>query len=238
MALPLDWELLVREDPRAVAEAAAARIREAARAAVRARGEFHLVLSGGSTPRPLHELLACEPRSLPWARTHILFGDERCVPPDHPASNYRSARETLLDRVPVRREAVHRIPGEREPEAAAREYEAVVRKRAPDVVLLGLGADGHTLSLFPGTPGLARETRLVIPTRAPVKPRDRVSLTLAAVRRSPLAIFLVTGEAKAEALARLREGRRDPARPASLVRPADGGTVLLVADAAAAGRTG
>jgi 6-phosphogluconolactonase len=193
-------------------------------AAVGAGGR--LVLAGGSTPRGAYARLAARD-DIDWARVDVLFGDERCVPPDDPASNYRMAREALLDHAPAAR--VHRIPVELGAERAAAEYEKVVAA-APrlDVVLLGLGGDGHTLSLFPGGPELASE-RLVVASRSPAPPHARVSLTLRALDRARQIVFLVKGEGKRDVLRRVLEG--DGRLPAARVRD----PVWLV-DASASGR--
>jgi 6-phosphogluconolactonase len=185
-----------------------------------------LVLAGGSTPRGAYARLVARD-DVDWARVEVLFGDERCVPPDDPASNYRMAREALLDHVPAAR--VHRIPVELGAARAVEEYEKVVAA-APhlDVVLLGLGHDGHTLSLFPGGPELASE-RLVVASRSPAPPPERVSLTLRALDRARQIVFLVKGEAKREVLQRVLEG--DEGLPAARVRD----PVWLV-DAEASGR--
>ena len=180
-------------------------------------------LCGGSTPRPLYERLASA--RLPWADIALFFGDERCVPPDHPASNYRLAHETLLPHVPAR---VHPMPGETCDAAA---YEAVLRDRlgphpALDLALLGLGEDGHTASLFPGDPALDERERLVAPVQRP--DFNRLTLTLPVFSASHLALFLVTGRTKRNALRALLEGGAIPAARGRAER------VVVVADPLAA----
>jgi 6-phosphogluconolactonase len=232
----VDREVKVLPDANGVARAAAEVIERAARESIAVEDDFRLVLSGGSTPRLLHEHLADDPDRVDWGRTMVYFGDERCVPPDDPASNYRMARETLLDRVSPA--SVHRIRGEIDPSEAAALYENEIRGARLDVLLLGLGTDGHTLSLFPGTPDLETDFRLVAATTAPVEPALRVTLTLRAARAARRAVLLVTGEAKARALDRVLRSGRDPALPASLLEPASGGRLLWLVDEAAAGGRG
>jgi 6-phosphogluconolactonase len=157
-------------DPAALADAAARHVVEQARAAIDARGRFSLTLSGGSTPRELHLRLASPPLKdqVDWPNVHIFFGDERCVPPDDPQSNYRMAHETLLSKVPIRPENVHRMRGELPPEEAAQAYEAELKaffgSEQPrlDLVLLGMGDNGHTASLFPGLSAVHEQRRWVV----------------------------------------------------------------------------
>jgi 6-phosphogluconolactonase len=213
------------ETAEAAARALAACVRDAAVRLTEERGRFTLALAGGSTPRRVHELLAEDP-GFDWTKVEVFFGDERCVPPDHEASNFRMARETLLDRVPIREEAIHRIRGELPPEdAAARYSEEMVRVlgRPPrlDLVLLGVGTDGHTASLFPGTPGLEAEERVAVATESPVEPVHRVSLSLRTLREARNVAFLATGAAKRDVVRRILEEGPSAERPASLVRPSD-----------------
>ncbi len=194
--------------------AAAGVVAAALREAVTARGVFLLALSGGSTPRSLYETLASPPYrdSLPWAHVHFFWSDERCVPPDHPDSNYRLAEEALLSRLPLREEQVHRLPGEvQPPEAAAARAEQEMRRFFTgqklrnglplfDLILLGVGPDGHTASLFPGRPALQERDRWVIaepdPARPPLVPR--LTLTLPVLSAAREVVFLVAGEGKEE----------------------------------------
>jgi 6-phosphogluconolactonase len=210
---------------------------------LRTSGRFSLALAGGSTPRALYAHLA-EAR-LDWERVHFFWGDERGVPPGHPDSNYRMAQETLLARLPLPPENVHRIPGERPAREAARQYEAELRRffgaRLPrfDLVLLGLGGDGHTGSLFPLSPAVRARRRWAVPVRhtAPPPPLvDRVTLTLPVLNAAAQVVFLVAGADKAGILTEVLEGPFEPERlPAQGVRPAQGGLLWLV-DAAAAAR--
>jgi len=190
----------VLDDAGAVAAAAAELVAASIAETAPGAGPWTLVLAGGSTPRRAYQLLAGWGSPLPWGRVTILFGDERCVPPDDPESNYRLAREELLDR--VHPGSVHRMAGELGAEEAAARYDAVVRTLGPlDLVLLGMGPDGHTASLFPDHPAVAAEGCAVAVHGAPKPPPDRVSLTLPALRAARRVVFLVTGADKAEALA-------------------------------------
>ena len=165
--------------------------------------ERTLVLAGGNTPKRCYELLARA--KVRWGRVTVLFGDERCVPPDHPDSNYRMAKEVLLDRVAPA--TVHRIAGELGPDEAAAAYDRIVGALAPlDVVLLGAGEDGHTASLFPGHPEVHASGFAVGVRNAPKPPPDRVSLTLPALQGARHVIVLATGAGKADAVARARRG--------------------------------
>jgi 6-phosphogluconolactonase len=236
----------VVEDLAAVAREAAEEWRACAARAIAASGRFTVALSGGATPRALYALLADGSApyraALPWATTHVFWGDERAVPPDHPDSNYGMAREALLARVPLPPENVHRMRGEDPPEAAARSYEDELRAffgGAPrlDLVLLGIGPDGHTASLFPGSPTLDERTRIVAAPYVPALGASRITLTLPAIEAAARLVFLVSGEGKAAALARVLSGDAGPgAPPAARVSSADGRPVLWIVDAAAAGR--
>ena len=194
-----------------------------------------LALSGGSTPRPVYERLAADlPDRDPWSRIDVFFGDERCVPPADPASNYRMAKEALLDRVPIDASQVHRMEGERsDQDEAARAYEAILPGRL-DLLVLGLGDDGHTASLFPGAVSLAETRRRVIPARAPQPPLDRLTITPPVILEAGLALVLVAGADKAEALARVLNSPYAPDHtPGQLARAG-----VWIADTAAAARLG
>jgi 6-phosphogluconolactonase len=240
--------LRVLPGPADVAAEAAAEVAARAAEAVAARGAFTLALSGGSTPRALYALLADPARAfaarMPWGSTQILFGDERHVPPGHADSNFRMAREALLARVPVPAENVHRIRGEL-PDAAeaAAEYASELRAvlgGVPeiDLVLLGLGEDGHTASLFPGSPALDERERWVAAPWVERLGAFRITLTLPVLERAREVLFLVAGAAKAAALQSALQGSRgaEPV-PAARVRPRDG-RLLWLADSAAAARLG
>lgn len=188
----------VLADAEAVAVAAADLIGEAIESTART-----LVVAGGSTPKRAYRLLAERP--LAWGRVTVLFGDERCVPPSDPESNYRMAKQELLDR--VHPGSVHRMPAELGAEEGAQLYDRVVRGLSPlDLVLLGMGPDGHTASLFPGHPALDAPGCAAPVHGAPKPPPDRVSLTLGALREARRVVFLITGDDKAEALARAQRG--------------------------------
>jgi len=192
-------------------------------------GRISLALAGGSTPRPVYEALAEIP-DLPWEEVEIFFGDERAVPPDDPASNFGMARASLLERIPLPDRRVHRIEAEAEDrEAAARRYHAVLPD-AIDVLLLGVGHDGHTASLFPGYSALSEEEAKVMVVEGPDEPHIRLTVTPPVIRSARRIVVLVRGEEKAEAVARALGGPRDPAAcPAVLAR---GGTWVLDPEAA------
>ncbi len=190
----------------------------------------HIALSGGSTPRPAYEAAA---RLTPdWSRVEVWWADERCVPPDDSQSNYRLVQQSLLDRLETGPASVHRMQGELRPDDAADAYEAELDDIAFDLVLLGIGPDGHTASLFPNDPAVDELRR-----RAVAVPRsdvDRVTLTIPVLNAAERVVFLVTGDEKAAAVARALAGEPDAATPASLVRSAAGTTVAIL-DRAAAG---
>ncbi|MFH1726429.1 MAG: 6-phosphogluconolactonase [Elusimicrobiota bacterium] len=220
---------------------------EAAREAVRERGLFRTVLSGGKTPKALYFLLAAERyQTLPWQATHVFWGDERYIPHEHTESSFRMARDILLSRVPVRPEHVHAIPTEsRDPVKDAALYEARLRAHFAqsgaerpvfDLVLLGMGADGHTASLFPESEAARESGKWVAAARADAGVRDRITLTAHVINRSRHALFLVTGEDKAEAVKELLEGEGKAEKtPAKLIRPEEGRLTYLL-DAPAASR--
>lgn len=246
-------DLTVLPDPTAVAEAAAEQVTRVTRSAVARRGLVRVGLSGGSTPGALYRLLTQAPwrEAIPWDRLHVFWVDERCVPPDHPDSNYRLAHEQLLAHVPVPEAHLYRMPGELGPAAGAAAYrqtlaqafnlpEAAAGATFPvfDLLLLGLGPDGHTASLFPGHPLLSETGAWVAPVEdSPKPPPARITLTLPVLNAARQALFLVTGADKAAALRAViaAEGEPDPAPPAARVRPAAGEVRWLV-DQAAAGR--
>jgi 6-phosphogluconolactonase len=191
-------ELTVLESAEDVAAAAASDI-----ASTLAEGARTLVLAGGTTPGRCYELLSR--LEVAWGRVTILFGDERCVPPFHPESNYRMAREKLLGRVAPA--TVYRIPAELGPDEAAGLYSHVVASVAPlDIVLLGVGEDGHTASLFPGHPALAAKGWAIGIRDAPKPPPQRVTLTLSALNGARHVIILATGAGKADAVAKAKRG--------------------------------
>ena len=231
----------VHPDLEGVSRAAAALFAESARRAVRARGRFGVALSGGETPRRCYELLSAPLLSeeVPWESVHVFWGDERCVPANDPRSNLRMARQSLLNHVPVPGAAIHPMACDADPQDAALAYERTLRgffgAEPPrfDLVLLGLGTDGHTASLFPGSPALAEAARWVVPSQLPGQDFQRLTLTLPLLNQAHLALFLVAGADKAPILARILD---PPAAaqplPAQRIAPA-GGEVLWLADQAA-----
>ena len=229
--------LSVHPDPEAVAQAAAARIAAAIAVAQSARGTAHVSLAGGNTPRRTYELLA----RLLADREHVdwWFGDERCVPPDDPSSNYRLVAESLLAVAHIPTDRVHRVHGEDPPQVAAAAYGEELEQIVPpnenglpvlDVALLGLGEDGHTASLFPGDPALEVTGALAIAVVAVKPPPNRITLTLPVLRAAREVIILATGAGKRDAVARVL-ARPDAATPASLLADAN---VTLVIDQEAA----
>jgi 6-phosphogluconolactonase len=237
-------ELRVVEDLAALHRAGAEEVARAAVAAVAARGRFAIALTGGTTPRGLYALLAEDPPlrgAILWEQVDVFFGDERCVPPDHPESNHRMANEALLSRVPLPPGNVRRMEGEREPAEAAARYEAALRERFGeglprlDLVLLGLGADGHVASLFPGTAALAERERLAVANHVPRLDSWRITLTLPVLNAAAEVLFLVAGEQKSWAVAEVFDPDADVEDvPARLVQPASGELRWLVDRAAAA----
>jgi 6-phosphogluconolactonase len=206
------------------------------------RGRFSVALSGGSTPAALYSLLATADfaRRVDWSRVHVFWGDERCVPPDHPQSNFRMANETLISKVPLPAENVHRIHGEDDPKQAAAAYEALLRRflgaEHLDLVLLGMGDNGHTASLFPGLPGVTEPVRWVLAQYVEVVSMWRVTLTPVVINAAHHVAFLVAGAEKA---ARLRDVLEGPTQvevlPSQAIRPT-GGELCWLVDAAAAAR--
>ncbi len=240
-------EFRVHADASALAAAAARRWQAIAAEAVAARGRFDVALAGGATPQTLYRLLA-HPEwraSIDWGATHFWFGDERCVAPDHPDSNYRMAREALFDAIDTPPAQIHRIEGERAPEEAARRYEDTLRMQfAPaaddpprlDLVLLGLGTDGHIASLFPDTPLLDESRRWVGANRVAKLDAWRISLTLPLLNAARHVVLLVSGEAKAAIVGEVLGQARTalPRYPVDRLRPA--GRLEWLLDAAAAAR--
>ncbi|HEU4584255.1 MAG TPA: 6-phosphogluconolactonase [Gemmatimonadaceae bacterium] len=203
-------ERVVVRDGALFVDAAAAWIADTIAAVLAERERCSIALAGGRTPRAIYEHLVDRYVNVPWPLLDIYFGDERRVPPDDPASNFRMAYDALLSRVPIEPERVHRMPGEREDaDRAAREYEAVL-PASLDVVLLGLGADGHTASLFPGAPELHERERRVLPSTSPVPPVGRLTITPPVIAAATHVAIMTAGSSKAAAVARALEGRFDP----------------------------
>jgi 6-phosphogluconolactonase len=239
-------ELRVYPGAEQLAVAAADEFAARARDAVSERGRFAAALPGGSTPNRFYEVLAARRRGIPWGKVHLFWGDERFVPPDHPDSNFRAARELLVARIPIPQANVHPIGTEGNvPETAASLYEQNLRVffglpacQFPrfDLVILGLGADGHTASLFPGSDALQERARLVAAPLVATLGAYRITLTLPVLNNARAVMFLVSGGPKAEALARALEGHTaGDDIPSRLVRPREGTLLWMVDRAAAAG---
>jgi 6-phosphogluconolactonase len=243
----VDRQVVVLADAAALAHEAAGRILEQAELAVASRGRFSLVLSGGSTPAGAYGLLAEEPyrSQVPWDSVHLFWGDERCVPPEDERSNYWLARQAFISRVPIPPDSVHRIRGELAPKAAAqayrRELEDFFCGPLPrfDLVLLGLGSDGHTASLFPGSDALDALADVAVAVEAEYedRPVQRVSLTLPAINAARQALVLVSGAAKAKIVARVL-GSRGGALPAEQVSLTAGQLIWLLDEDAASQLSG
>ncbi len=217
MVSPLKPDLRTFADVEALSQAIAQSLAGNIKTTVAGGNPFFLVLSGGRTPRALYRLLATKYRDeIPWAEVHLFWADERYVPPDDPRSNYRLVRETLLDRIAIPGKNVHPMPTDfSDPEDAARAYEKILANFfSPPwphfhLVLLGLGADGHTASLFPGSPALEEKERWVVGVRGPAEPPLRLTLTLPVLIHSKQIYFLVAGAEKAPALRRTLAGAPD-----------------------------
>jgi 6-phosphogluconolactonase len=239
-------EVRVLPDGAAIAKRCAQRFVEIAIAAVREKGSFHVALAGGSTPKILYSLLVDDPAlrsQVPWDKMHVFFGDERHVAPDDPQSNFCMARETMFSKSPLKPEQVSRIKGEfPAAEDAAKEYDQAIRTyfklsegQFPrfDLVLLGMGSEGHTLSIFPGTKALRENRRIAVHNWVGKVLMDRITLTAPAVNNAANIIFMVTGADKAPALTAVLERFYEPDQlPAQLIQPLNGTLLWLVDDAA------
>ncbi len=239
----------VAATPDALGHAGAELFVETAKAAAAARGIARVAISGGKTPKTMFELLADPSQPyfdrMPWDKLVIYWVDERSVPPDHEESNYRMTREAMLSKVPLAAERVYRMEGELEPEVAAARYESVIRNsfrlegaQTPtfDLVLLGMGDDGHTASLFPHTAALENITDLVVANHVPQKDTWRITLTAPVINQSREVAFLIEGTSKTQVVRDVLLGRWQPeAYPSQLIRPASGRVTFLL-DAAAASK--
>jgi 6-phosphogluconolactonase len=235
-------------DAEAVSRAAADEFVRCAKESIAARGRFTVALSGGSTPKRLYQLLADPPfrDQIDWSKIEFFWGDERSVPPDHNDSNYHTAQEAMLRRLPVPAGQIHRMEAERtDRDAAARDYEAILTRvfgaklgsepPALDLILLGMGPDGHTASLFPHTTALAETARWVVVNYVPKFATDRMTFTASVINRAREVLFLIAGTDKAEPLHEVLEG--PPASdlyPSQLIKPVTGKLVFFVDRAAAA----
>jgi 6-phosphogluconolactonase len=234
-------EVKIVPDSAALCRAAAQEFQWLAETAVRERGRFAVALSGGNTPRNVYSLLADKNMKVPWHKVHIFFGDERHVPPQHPESNFRMASESLLSKVPIPPDHVHRICAELDAESAARDYELQLREffrltnngwPTFDLVLLGLGDDGHTASLFPGTAAINEKSQAVLANWVEKFRAFRITLTFPVLNHASEVLFLVSGEGKAKILHEvLRPGERQ--YPAQSVQPEAGRLLWLVDQEAA-----
>jgi 6-phosphogluconolactonase len=209
---------------------------------------FSVALSGGETPKALYQILAREfMERVPWDKVHLYWGDERYVPQRDPESNFGMFHVALLRYVHIPLSNIHPMPTHRaDPDNAARDYEAFMRRQFPeapwpafDLIMLGMGEDGHTASLFPGSPQLSERKRWVVPTEAPVTPRQRLTFTLPVIRAAAHVCFLVAGEKKADTLAQVLSTPPNADRfPASAVSPPEGQLIWWVDEAAAANLEG
>jgi 6-phosphogluconolactonase len=239
----------VWQTPAEVAAAAAEMFASVSAAAVQARGVARVAVSGGGTPKAMFALLADTSAPyfarVPWEKLELFWVDERCVPPTDPESNYGAANQLMLEKVPLKAAQIHRMEGELDPEVAASRYEAAIRTafrlegaETPvfDLVLLGMGDDGHTASLFPHTAALQEMSRLVVANHVPQKDTWRITLTQTVINRGREVAFLIEGAAKAQVLHDVMQGPYDPeSKPSQLIRPTSGSLTLLL-DAAAASK--
>ena len=242
----MEREIRILADGAAIAKRAAQEFVQAAASAVRDKGSFNIALAGGSTPKALYSLLVNDPTlrsQVPWDKMHLFFGDERHVPPDHPDSNFRMATEAMIAKSPMKPEQVTRIKGEY-PDAgqAALEYEKALREYFKlkngeypsfDLVLVGMGNEGHTLSLFPGTKALHADGRIAVRNWVGKLYAERITLTAPAASNAARVIFMATGADKAPALKAVLEGPFEPEQlPAQLLQPKNGKLLWLVDTAA------
>ena len=246
MSAMIQPKIQVLPDPAAVAAACAELVVATCAEAVADHGAFSLVLAGGSTPKAAYDLLASDDYRdrVDWERTHVFFGDERCVPPSHDDSNYRMADAALLSQVPIPPGQVYRMKGEADPAEAAKGYGMLLRDQfgdgrplgaGPDLVLLGMGGDGHTASLFPGAAALDEPKHRCVATVKPESGQDRLTMTAPFLNTARHAVVLVTGAGKSARLSEALEGDRDPHRlPIQLIAPTAGDLAFLI-DASAAG---
>jgi 6-phosphogluconolactonase len=246
--MPSVSDIRVHSDSQALAAAAAAFVLEVGQEAIRAKGRFFIALSGGTTPETLYRTLTSPAfvDRFDWSRTTFFFSDERCVPLNDPRSNYALANKTLFTPLKIMSSQVYRMAGEsRDPPAAAHEYEQqlyLATKTSPsvplslDLILLGLGEDGHTASLFPGVPVLRDHQRLIAATQSPKDPPIRLTMTFAAINRASVILFLVAGADKAGIVRAILDPKTEAERqlPASLVEPEEGRLIWFLDRAAAA----
>ncbi len=241
--MPIGPVVRVLTDPPAVFAAAAIEFLQRARAAIQGSGRFTVALSGGSTPRSLYALLATQ-SDAPWDKIKFFFSDERHVAPDHPDSNFRMASESLFSQAPIPKGNIFRVPAEiPDADTAAQSYEQTLRQffqlkdgELPrfDLILLGMGPDGHTASLFPGTAALHEDERLVAANWVEKSKTWRITLTYPVLNHAAAVLFMATGEEKQESLLQVLQGKPDPENyPAQGVQPTNGSLIWLVDQAAA-----
>jgi 6-phosphogluconolactonase len=236
-------EIRIFNDVDTLSRAAANLFIEQAAKSISERDRFLTALNGGNTPMRLFQLLGTDFREqVDWSRAHIFWGDERCVPPEDPGSSYGQAREVVLSRVPIPESNVHRIKGELGPVEASKEYSLILKRFASpplewprfDLIYLGMGEDGHTASLFPGSPVEVAEPVVPVTAHYQDRPADRVTLTPVVFNCAYMVIFLVTGEKKAGTLAEVLSGRYNSEQyPAQRIDPKDSELIWLVDEEAA-----
>ena len=237
-------EIVCCADAPALYRTAAERIIDAAHAAIQAHGRFTVALSGGSTPRRLYTLLATPAYSdrIDWSRCHLFWGDERCVAPNHTDSNYRMTEESLLSKITIPPGNIHRMAGEKEPAVGSAEYESELKKffrleagARPrfDLILLGLGDDGHTASLFPAATALQESRKLVVDVYHAGLQSHRLTLTLPVLNQAEMVVFLVSGSSKAKVVQAVLHDASASDLPAALVRPNHGRLLWLLTEDAA-----
>lgn len=224
--------------------AAAEQFTRQGRLAIAAQGRFTVALSGGSTPKSLYGLLASSYPDFPWARTFLFFGDERHVPPTDPESNYRMVNESLISKVAIPAQNVYRVKAENaDAKAAAQDYEARIVRffglkpgAFPqfDLILLGLGPDGHTASLFPDSEGLKEQSKLVIANWVEKFKTDRISFTFPVLNHGAEVVFLASGRDKADIVHQVLEGKNAPPLPAQRIQPTGGKLIWMLDESAAA----
>lgn len=234
-------EIKVLPTPAAVAQEAAERFVNHARIAVEQSGRFTVALSGGSTPKALHKVLAAKPLrdQIDWTKVEVFFGDERCVPPDHADSNYRMARETLLSLVPIPGDNVYRMRGEIDPNDAAKEYGQMLKEKfgggGLDLIYLGMGPDGHTASLFPHTEALKETKHRCVANHVEKLNAWRITMSAPFINRAAAVIILVAGADKAQRLESVLQQEPNPQeQPVQMIAP-ELGKLSWLLDAAAAG---
>lgn len=236
-------EIHIFKDSEELSRAAATLFVDQAGESIRQRDRFLIALNGGNTPTRLFQFLATDFRDLvDWSKVHIFWGDERCVSPDDPGSSYGQAREILLNQVPVPHANIHRIVGELGPVQAAQDYALILKQFAStaldwprfDLVYLGMGEDGHTASLFPGSPVEVTEPTLPVTAQYQDRPANRVTLTPVVFNSASMIVFMAAGEKKADTLAEVLSDRYNPQLyPAQRIQPEDGRLIWLVDEAAA-----